>query len=97
MVLNISSIIQDTKKDFSRDRASVINNFLNENANSVVISYIRKSRGDSIKFYYLKDNKKCASDYVLKNAKILINAFLKNGVKLYQYNNGTIKEYEKDF
>ena len=95
--MDISSIITEVKKDFTRDRSSVILDFLKSNSNSVVLSYIKKTRGDSIKFYYMKDGKKCASDYVVKNAKTLITAFLKNGVKLYQYNNGTIKEYKKDF
>lgn len=95
--MDISSIITSVKKDFTRDRASVITDFLKNNNNSVVISYIKKTRGDSIKFYYIKDGKKCASDYVVKNAKTLIQAFLKNGVKLYRYNNGTIEEYKKDF
>lgn len=94
--MDISSIISETKKDFTRDRSSVILDFLKNNSNSVVLSYIKKTRGDSIKFYYLKDGRKCASDYVVKNAKTLIAAFLKNGVKLYQYNNGTINEYKKD-
>lgn len=95
--MDITSIINETKKDFTRDRASVINNFLKNNNNAVILSYIKKARGDSIKFYYIKDAKKCTSDYVVKNAKILIQAFLKNGIKLYQYNNGTIKDYKKDF
>lgn len=97
--MDISSIITSVKKDFTRDRTSVILDFLNNNNNnnSVVISYIKKTRGDSIKFYYIKDNKKCSSDIVVKNAKILIQAFLKNGIKIYQYNNGIIKEYKKDF
>lgn len=97
MSLNIASIINDTKKDFTRERASVINDFLKSHNDSVVISYINKERGASIKFYYIKDSKKCTSDYIVKNAKVLINAFLKNGVTLYKYNNGTIKEYKKDF
>lgn len=97
MTLNISSIITDVKKDFTRERASVINDFLQVNDDAVILSYIKKTRGDSIKFYYLKDSKKCTSDYVLKNAKILINALLNNGAKLYVYNNGAIKDYKKDF
>ena len=95
--MDISTIISETKKDFTRDRSSIILDFLKKNSNSVVLSYIKKARGDSIKFYYLKDGKKCTSDYVVKNAKTLIQVFLKNDVKLYQYNNGTIKEYKKDF
>lgn len=95
--MDISSIITSVKKDFTRERVSVITDFLNANANSVILSYIKKTRGDSIKFYYIKDGKKCASDYVVKNAKTLITAFLKNGVKLYTYNNGVISEYKKDF
>lgn len=97
MTLNIASIINETKKDFTRDRVSVINDFLKNNDGAVIISYIKKARGDSIKFYYLKDGKKCTSDYVVKNAKVLINALLNNGAKLYQYNNGAIKDYKKDF
>ena len=95
--MDISSIITEVKKDFTRDRSSIINDFLNNNNNAVIISYIKKSRGDSIKFYYLKDGIKYSSDYVVKNAKILIKAFLNNGIKLYQYNNNKIEEYKKDF
>lgn len=95
--MDISSIITKTKKDFTRDRSSVITDFLKNNTNSVVISYIKKARGDSIKFYYIKDGKKCANDIVVKNAKTLITALLKNNVKLYRYNNGDITEYKKDF
>lgn len=95
--MDISSIITQVKKDFTRDRSSVITDFLKNNNNSVILSYIKKTRGDSIKFYYIKDGKKCTSDYVVKNAKTLITAFLRNGVKLYRYNNGKIDEYKKDF
>lgn len=95
--MDISSIITEVKKDFTRDRSSVILDFLKNNSNSVVLSYIKKARGDSIKFYYIKDGKKCASDYVVKNAKTLISVFLKNGIELYKYNNGKIEEYKKDF
>ena len=96
--MDISSIITEVKsKEFTRERSSVITDFLKSNSNSVILSYIKKTRGDSIKFYYIKDNKKCASDYVVKNARTLITAFLKNNVKLYRYNNGTIEEYKKDF
>ena len=95
--MEISSIITSVKKDFTRERASVINDFLNTHTNAVILSYIKKSRGDSIKFYYLKDGKKCASDYVIKNAKTLIAAFLKNNIALYQYSDGKITEYKKEF
>lgn len=95
--MDITSIITEAKKDFTRERASVISDFLQNNSNSVVLSYIKKTRGDSVKFYYIKDGKKCTSDYVVKNAKTLILAFLHNGIKLYQYNNGTIKEYKNNF
>lgn len=95
--MNISDIITEVKKDFTRDRASVITDFLKNNNNSVILSYIKKTRGDSIKFYYMKDGKRCASDYVVKNAKTLITVFLKNDIKLYKYNNGIIEEYKKDF
>ena len=95
--MDISSIITDVKKDFTRDRTSVISDFLRTNPGSVILSYIKKSRGDSIKFYYLKDGKKCTSDYVVKNAQTLIAAFLKNSIALYQYSDGKITEYKKDF
>lgn len=95
--MDISSIITDVKKDFTRERVSVIMDFLKNNNSAVILSYIKKARGDSIKFYYIKDGKKCTSDYVVKNAKVLITAFLKNGIKLYRYNNGVIEEYKKDF
>lgn len=95
--MDILSIITSTKKDFTRNRVSVISDFLKSNDNAVIISYIKKARGDSIKFYYIKDGKKCTSDYVVKNAKVLITAFFKNGIELYRYNNGVIEEYKKDF
>ena len=95
--MDIQSIITSVKKDFTRDRTSVINDFLSTHANAVILSYIKKSRGDSIKFYYLKDGKKCTSDYVVKNAKTLIQAFLKNNIALYQYSDGKIEEYKNEF
>lgn len=95
--MDITSIINETKKEFTRERTSAINDFLQDNPDSVILSYIKKTRGDSIKFYYIKDGKKYTSDYVVKNAKILISALLNKDVKLYQYNNGTITDYKKDF
>lgn len=94
--MDITDIITDVKKSFTRDRASVIGDFLQVNPECVVLSYIKKARGDSIKFYYMKDNKKCASDYVVKNAKVLIQAFLKNGVQLHQYVDGKIEDYKEE-
>lgn len=96
-MLDINTIINNTKKDFTRDRSSAINNFLINNSDAVIISYIKKARGDAIKFYYIKNDKKTSSEYVLKNAKTLIKAFIKNNVKLYIFNNGDIKEYNDDF
>lgn len=95
-MINVTSIINASKKEFTRDRSSVINDFLKDNDNSVVISLINKDRGDSIKFYYLQDNKKVVNDYVIKNAKILINALLKNNIKIYVHNNGKITPYTGD-
>lgn len=95
--MDIASIITEVKKDFTRERVSVINDFLKNNANSVIISYIKKTRGDSIKFYYIKDGKKCASDYIVRNAKAIIKVLQAKGKKIYKYNNGTIEEYKKDF
>lgn len=96
-MINVSTIINNTKKDFTRDRASVINDFLAKNNDVVILSYIKKSRGDSIKFYYIEDGKKITSDYVLKNAKILINALLKNDTKIYVHNGGKITPYKDQF
>lgn len=96
-MLDITSIISDTKKDFTRDRTSAINDFLNNNPEAVVLSYIKKARGDAIKFYYIQDSKKTTCEYVVKNAKILIQALEKSGAKLYTHNNGTITEYNKEF
>lgn len=96
-MLNIQSIIQDTKKDFIRDRASAISEFLNNNSGAVVLSYTKKARGDSIKFYYIQDGNRTTCEYVLKNAKTLIQALTKNGAKLYVHNNGNITEYNNEF
>lgn len=96
-MLDISSIIQDTKKDFTRDRSSVINDFLNANTDAVILSYIKKTRGDAVKFYYMQDGKKTTCEYVVKNAKTLLKALEKNGAKLYVHNNGTITEYNNEF
>ena len=95
--MDIASIITEVKKDFTRDRVSVITDFLKNNANCTVISYIKKTRGDSIKFYYIKDGKKYNNDIVVKNAKTLIKVLQVRGIKIYQYNNGKIEEYKKDF
>lgn len=94
--IDIASIILDTKKDFTRDRKSVIKDFLVKNNNSVIISYIKKTRGDSIKLYTIKDGTIKSYDYVVKNAKIVLQALAENGVKLYQYNKdaGDITPYD---
>lgn len=96
-MLDVKSIIQDTKKEFTRDRASVINNFLHENSGAVILSYIKKTRGDAVKFYYMQDGKKTTCEYVVKNAKTLLQALEKNGAKLYVHNNGKITEYNNEF
>lgn len=92
--MDISSIITNTKKDFTRQRASVIKDFLYNNDNTVVLSLIKKARGDSVKFYYKKDGAIVANDIVLKNAKTLIKAFTKNNISLYTYSNGAITPYD---
>lgn len=92
--MDISSIITNTKKDFIRQRVSVIKDFLYNNDNTVVLSLIKKARGDSIKFYYKKDGAILNNDIVLKNAKTLIKAFIKNNIALYVYNNGIITPYD---
>lgn len=92
--MNISDIITTTKKDFTRQRASVIKDFLYNNDNTIVLSLIKKARGDSVKFYYKKDGAIINNDIVLKNAKVLIKAFNKNNIALYVYNNGAITPYD---
>lgn len=93
--MDISSIITTTKKDFTRQRASVIKDFLYANDNNtVILSLIKKARGDSVKFYYKKDGAIINNDIVLKNAKTLIKAFQKNNIALYVYNNGDITSYD---
>lgn len=96
-MIKISTIINNTKKDFTRDRSSVINNFLAKNDDAVILSLIKKDRGDSIKFYYIEDGKKITSDYVLKNAKIIIRELLKNNKRLYVHNSGKITPYNNNF
>lgn len=93
-MLKVSDIINNTKKEFTRERASVINDFLKDNDNTVIISFINKDRGESIKFYYIEDGKKLTNDYIVKNAKILINALIKDGKKIYLHDNGKITPYE---
>lgn len=92
--MDIASIINNTKKDFTRQRASVIKDFLYNNDNTIVLSLIKKARGDSVKFYYKKDGAIINNDIVLKNAKVLIKAFLKNNIALYVYNGGAITPYD---
>ena len=95
--MDFNSIITECKKNFTRDRSSAISEFLASNGDAVILSLIKKTRGDAIKFYYMQDNKKCSCEYVLKNAKTLLQALKKNGAKLYMHNNGTIKEFNGDF
>ena len=92
--MDISSIIISAKKDFTRQRASVIKDFLYNNDNAIVLSLIKKARGDSVKFYYKKDGAIVNNDIVIKNAKVLIKAFMKNNIALYVYNNGAIAPYD---
>lgn len=94
--IDITSIITSCKDNFTRDKKSVIKDFLYNNDNSVVVSLLRKTRGDSMKIYTLDNNNNIkAYDYVLKNAYIVLQALHKNGVKLYKYDKSAnnISEY----
>ena len=92
-MIDVYNIINDSKKSFTRERASVINNFLKSHAGAVILSFNNKERGASVNFYYLKNDKKVKSDYVLKNAKIVIDALKSGGASLYYYNGQSVKEY----
>lgn len=93
MTLAIYDIITDAKKDFTRDKKSAIKDFLYNNKDAVIMSLIKKARGDSVKFYYIKDGKVQNNDIVLKNAKTLIKAFNKNNIALYVYSDNKISPY----
>lgn len=88
--IDIASIISNTKKDFTRDRKSAIKDFLvKNNNNSVIISHMNKARGASIKIYTIQGDAIKTYDYVIKNARIVLQALDKNGVELYHYNKST--------
>lgn len=95
--MDISSIILESKKTFTRDRASVIMEFLKNNNDAVIISYVKKARGDSVRFTYLKDHKKVTSDFVINNAKIVIKDLQNKKIQLYLYDKNTIKEFRDEF
>ena len=96
-MLKISEVIQETKKDFTRDRSSVIGDFLNSHPKAVILSYIKKTRGDAIRFNYTEGGKRMSCEYVVNNAKTLLKALNKNGTELYVHNNGKITEYTNEF
>lgn len=80
--MDIASIIEKEKQNFTRDRKSVIKEYLNKNNKDIVISQLNKARGASVKFYYIKDGKIVYNDYCEKNAAILIKALEKNNIKI---------------
>lgn len=80
--MDIASIIENTKTEFKRDRKSYIKEYLENNPGAVVYSDIKKARGASTKFYYMKNNKMVYNDYCEKNAEVLKQAFIKNNVIL---------------
>lgn len=95
--LDITSIILESKKDFTRDKKSIIKDYLKNNNNHVVITYVNKKRGSSIKLYTIKNDAIKTYDYVVKNALIVIDALIKNGVTIKQYDkvNNAIIDYIK--
>lgn len=88
--MDVLSIIEKSKKDFTRDRKSYIRKMLEKYPATVVYSEMKKARGASTRFYYLKDGATVYNDYCQKNAEILKQAFIKNGVVLIN-----AKEIEK--
>lgn len=89
-MINLDSIISETKKQFTRDKKSIIKDYLSQNKDSVIITLIKKSRGDSIKIYTINKN----YDYIFKNGVIVLQALLKNNVtikQLYKNNLNDIK------
>lgn len=80
--MDILSIIEKEKQNFTRDRKSVIKEYLNKKPKAVIYSDIKKARGDSTKFYYIKDGQVVYNDYCAKNAEILKQAFIKNNIVL---------------
>ena len=78
--MDILSIIEKEKQNFTRDRKSYIKEYLENNPGAVIYSDIKKARGNSTKFYYIKDGKMVYNDYCTKNAEILKQAFIKNNI-----------------
>lgn len=75
----ISDIINNAKKDFKREKTSIITEYLLKNPKTVIKSTINKKRGSSIKIYYLQNGVKKSCDYVEKNAQVVLNALKNNG------------------
>lgn len=95
--INITDIIETCKKDFTRDRKSVIREFLESHNDVLITSLCNKTRGASLKLYYKNsDGKVVASDYVLKNALVIVKTAQESGIKVYSYDkkNNTIKSYK---
>lgn len=76
--LTISTIINNAKKEFKRDKSSIITDYLKKHPKSVVTSTINKKRGASVKIYYLHNGVKKSNDYVPKNAEVVLKALKAN-------------------
>lgn len=88
--MDILSIIENSKKTFTRDRKSYIRETLEKYPAAVVYSDLKKTRGASTRFYYMKNGAMVYNDYCQKNADILKAAFIKNDVVLL-----SVKDIEK--
>ena len=89
-MIDFESVLTSTKSSFTRNRASVIGDYLAQNNNDVIISLIyKKKRGISVKFYYYKNGVK-HNDITLYNALTLVQALRKNGVIIKLYNGAIV-------
>lgn len=90
----IDEIIASAKKDFTRQKDSVITEYLVNNPSTVVKSAKHKTgRKDAVKFYYMdSDGKRKTVEYVESNAAVFITALQKNGytIATYSAKNNTI-------
>lgn len=73
------SVIEEVKKSFTKDKTSAITEALKSGQKVIVKTTLNKAKGQVIRFYYLKDDKKAYSDYCPNNAKIIEEALKHKG------------------
>ena len=97
MSIDFESVLNSTKSSFTRERTSVINEYLNSNTSDIIISLVfKKTRGISVKFYHYKNGAILHKDYVLKNALVLLKALQHNNLNIMLHNDGKIVKYDMD-